>query len=36
MNGNDAQDLPTVFFYQGLQNEEILTELCNAIFNKHQ
>ncbi len=35
MNAVELGDIPTVEFFKGLRNEEILTELSTALYRVH-
>jgi len=35
MNAKELSDISAVEFFKGLQNEEILSELCTSLFRNH-
>ena len=35
MNAVELSDIPTVEFFKGLRNDEILTELSTALYRVH-
>lgn len=35
MSAKELSDIPAVDFFKGLQNEEILAELCTSLYRNH-